>query len=74
MIDYVVYLLRANGRQTPKVFKHRKLSLKPGQIIQLQKKQSFRPVTTRKYYPGTHAIQPQVNGRRFERVEFELTD
>ncbi len=74
MIDYVVYLVRANGRQTPKVFKHRKLSIKPGQVIQLQKKQSFRLVTTRKYYPGTHAIQPQVNGRRFELVEFELTD
>jgi len=74
MIDYVIYLLRANGRQTPKVFKHRKLNIKPGQIIQLQKKQSFRPVTTRKYYPGAHAIQPQVNGRRFERVEFELTE
>ena len=73
MIDYVVYLVRANGRQTAKVFKHKKLSLKPGQVVRIQKKQSFRPVTTRKYYPGTHAIRPQVNGVLFDPVEFELT-
>ncbi len=74
MVDYVVYLLRANGRQTAKVFKHKKITIKPGQIVRMQKKQSFRPVTTRKYYPGTQAIAPQINGRLFERVEFELTD
>jgi 3-methyladenine DNA glycosylase AlkC len=74
MIDYVLYLVRANGRQTAKVFKHKKVTLKPGQIIQIKKKQSFRPVTTRKYYPGIQAIRPQVNGQLFDRVEFELTE
>jgi len=72
MVDYVVYLMRANGRQTAKVFKHKKIPLQPGQVVQIQKKQSFRPVTTRKYYPGAHAIAPQINGRLFERVDFEL--
>ncbi|UCG22947.1 MAG: DNA alkylation repair protein [Chloroflexota bacterium] len=72
MVDYVVYLMRANGRQTAKVFKHKKITIKPGQVLHLKKKQSFRPVTTRKYYPGTQAIAPQINGRLFERVEFEL--
>ena len=74
MIDYVVYLLRANGRQTAKVFKHKKITIVPGQVVRIQKKQSFRPVTTRKYYPGPQAIAPQINGRLFERVEFELTE
>ncbi len=73
MIDYVVYLMRANGRQTPKVFKLSKRTLAPGQHLQLRKKHSFRPVTTRKYYPGTHALELQINGRRFGRVAFELT-
>jgi 3-methyladenine DNA glycosylase AlkC len=74
MVDYVVYLMRANGRQTAKVFKHKKITIKPGQVLRIEKKQSFRPVTTRKYYPGTQAIAPQINGRLFDRVEFELTD
>lgn len=74
MVDYVVYLLRANGQQTAKVFKHKKITLEPGQAVQIQKKQSFRPVTTRRYYPGAQAIAPQINGRQFERVEFELVE
>ncbi len=73
MIDYLVYLMRANGRQTPKVFKLSKRTLAPGQRIQLHKKHSFRPVTTRKYYPGVHALEIQINGQRFGRVVFELT-
>ena len=74
MVDYVVYLLRANGQQTAKVFKHKKVTLKSGQVLRIEKKQSFRPITTRKYYPGAQAIAPQINGRLFERVEFELTE
>ncbi|HSG15202.1 MAG TPA: DNA alkylation repair protein [Anaerolineae bacterium] len=74
MVDYVVYLMRANGRQNAKVFKHKKISVKPGQVLRIEKKQSFRPVTTRKYYPGTQAIAPQINGRLFDRIEFELID
>ncbi len=62
-----------NGRQTPKVFKLSKRTLAPGQRLQLRKKHSFRPVTTRKYYPGAQALELQINGRRFGRVAFELT-
>lgn len=74
MIDYIVYLMRANGRQTPKVFKMSKRTLAPGQGIQLHKRHSFRPITTRKYYPGAQALEIQINGRRFGRVAFELTE
>ena len=70
MIDYIVYLMRANGRQTPKVFKLTKRTLAPGEKVTIQKKHSFRPVTTRKYYPGEHAIEIQVNGKRFGRKAF----
>jgi len=73
MIDYVVYHMRANGKLTPKVFKLKKVSIEPGEIIKIKKNHSFRPVTTRKYYPGAHAIQPQVNGKLFERVDFNIT-
>ncbi len=72
MIDYVVHLMRANGKQTPKVFKLTKKSLQPGQVLQITKQHSFAPVTTRKYYPGEHAIEPKINGRLFERAEFVL--
>jgi 3-methyladenine DNA glycosylase AlkC len=72
MIDYVVHLMRANGKQTPKVFKLTRRTLQPGEIVRITKKHSFAPVTTRKYYAGEHAIEPKINGRLFERVGFVL--
>ena len=73
IIDYGVYLQRANGKQTSKVFKLTKRTLHPGETIQITRVHSFKPVTTRRYYPGAHAIEPQINGKTFGRVEFELT-
>ncbi len=72
IVDYIVHLVRSKGQLSQKVYKHKKITIKPGQIIQIQKRHSFRQVTTRNYYPGRHAIQPQINGVPFDRVEFEL--
>jgi 3-methyladenine DNA glycosylase AlkC len=72
MIDYVVYHMRANGRLTPKVFKLSKSSIGPGEILRVRREHSFRPVSTRRYYPGDHAIEPKINGRQYDRVEFIL--
>jgi len=73
MIDYVVHLMRANGRLTPKVFKLTKKTIQPGQVLHITKRHNFAPVTTRKYYPGEHAIEPKINGKLFERVRFVLS-
>ena len=72
MIDFVVHLMRANGKQTPKVFKLSKKTLQPAQVLHVSKKVSFAPVTTRKYYPGAHAVAPKINGKLFGRAEFVL--
>jgi len=74
MIDYVIYHMRANGKQTPKVFKLTKKVLAPGERTVITRRHSFEPVTTRKYYPGAHAIEIQVNGARVGRFEFTLTE
>ena len=72
MIDYVLHLVRARGQRTAKVFKLTKKSIGPGQTIFVTKRQSFRPVSSRRYYPGSHVIQVQINGKRFEQIPFEL--
>jgi 3-methyladenine DNA glycosylase AlkC len=73
MVDYVVHHMRANGQPSPKVFKLTKKVLEPGQVLRITRMHSFRPVSTRRYYPGPHAIEPKINGRLFERVEFLLS-
>ncbi|MGW5733252.1 MULTISPECIES: DNA alkylation repair protein [Streptomyces] len=72
-IDYVVHHRKANGGQTGKIFKLTTRTLAPGEQIEVTREHSFRPITTRRYYPGPHAISLQINGVESERAVFELT-
>ncbi|MFT3807845.1 hypothetical protein [Arenimonas sp.] len=62
-IDYLVHYLKSNGGSSPKVFKGWTLQLGAGETRRLEKTHSFRPVTTRTLYHGTHRLQLQVNGK-----------
>ncbi len=72
VIDYAVHHVRANGERTPKVFKGWKLTLAPGEKRALAKQHSFRPVTTRRLYPGKHQIDLLINGQLVAQREVEL--
>lgn len=72
VIDYVVHFKKANGSLAPKVFKLAKRTLTPGETVTLTRKHAFRPITTRQYYAGGHAIELKINGQLFERRKFEL--
>jgi 3-methyladenine DNA glycosylase AlkC len=74
MIDYVIYFMKANGLQTPKVFKAAKKTLKPGEAITIEKKHSFQQRTTRIHYPGRHSLQVQINGLGYDPVDFSLRE
>ncbi len=73
MVDYGVHMLRANGTLGRKVFKLRKYRV-TDDGLDLVWRHSFKPVTVRRYYPGLHRIDLQVNGRVLAEVEFELTE
>ncbi|WP_026910601.1 DNA alkylation repair protein [Patulibacter minatonensis] len=71
-IDYVVHHRKANGALAPKVFKLTTRTLAPGATETLTGRRPFRPITTRTYHAGEHALELQVNGRRYGRVPFDL--
>lgn len=71
-IDYAVHHRKANGGQSHKVFKLTTRTLAPGESLTVTKEHSLRPITTRRYYPGTHAVDIRVNGIASDRIEFEL--
>lgn len=73
LIDYIVWHQKANGKQTPKVFKWKEIVLNAGQKRELTKAHRIKPITTRTYYPGEHGIEIQINGKVYGRVEFKLT-
>jgi 3-methyladenine DNA glycosylase AlkC len=72
-IDYVVHHVKANGTLAPKVFKLTTRTLAPGESATIAKLHSFKPISTRRYYPGEHALELQINGRTFGRSTFTLT-
>ena len=58
-----VHFLKANGTQTPKVFRIKQWSAEKGEARTFSKRQPFRPITTRVLYPGEHRIEIVVNGK-----------
>jgi 3-methyladenine DNA glycosylase AlkC len=72
-IDYVVHYRKASGTLAPRVYKLTIRTLAPGETLAVTRSQPFRPVTTRRHYPGEHALELQVNGARYGRAQFTLT-
>lgn len=73
LIDYVVHHRKANGTLTPKVFKWAHRIVQPNETIELTRRHAMRPITTRKYYSGEHALSLRINGQDFGHSPFDLT-
>ncbi len=71
-LEYAIHFLLANGKNTKKVFKISEREMKPGEKLSVNRKHSFRIITTRTYYPGTHYVSAIVNGTEEEKKAFEL--
>ena len=73
VIDYAVHHVKASGKTSPKVFKFKSLELAPGEAATLEKKHAIRPISTRRYYPGEHALEILVNGQPLGCQAFTLS-
>lgn len=71
-IDYSIGFQRADGSVRPKTFKLASRRLAPGESVVVSKTHSFRPITTRAYYPGAHFVTVQANGTLSPRADFVL--
>lgn len=73
MIDYTVIFQNASGTGSRKVFKGKVIELVPGDYLEMRRKISLQPLSTRSIFPGIHSVEVQVNGTVLDRVEFEVT-
>jgi 3-methyladenine DNA glycosylase AlkC len=71
-LEYAIYYLRRNGQLSKKVFKISERHLNPGEIIKMNKRQSFKIITTRQFYIGQQKLSIIVNGKEREIDNFEL--
>ena len=71
-IEYGIHYKKSNGSLSKKVFKiSEKLYAQQSQTG-INRKHSFRVITTRKFYPGKHKVSLIINGNEIEEKEFEL--
>eukprot|EP01080_Neovahlkampfia_damariscottae_P009569 gene9569-1772_t len=64
MIDYSVHYYS----------NYQKRNISPGKPLTIKKKQNFKKITTRKYYPGQHWIEIIINGEKFGKIDFNLKE
>jgi 3-methyladenine DNA glycosylase AlkC len=73
-LEYRMYFKRLNKEMGTKVFQISQKEILPSQEVQFSRSYSFNAITTRKYYPGLHAIELIVNGIACNYTSFELLD
>lgn len=71
-LEYAVHYMKNNGTLSKKVFKISERALKAGEKARVTRKQSFKPITTRVFYKGTHQLSVIINGKESKPLSFEL--
>ncbi len=71
-LEYAVYYVKANGKQSRKVFQITEKVFEANASYNFKKEQRFQDFTTRKHFPGTHKIAILVNGKELAAKEFNL--
>ncbi len=74
LIDLRVHYVKANGETKPKVFKLKTLELGAGEMVDVSKKISFKPMSTRKHYPGMHNVELLLNGDVYPLTDFKVVN
>lgn len=72
-LEYAVYYLRQNGTLSKKVFKISERIYQASEEAKVSRKQSFKLITTRKFYDGLQQLSVIVNGEEKQILPFELT-
>jgi 3-methyladenine DNA glycosylase AlkC len=73
-IEYGIYYMKSNGVPARKVFKISERILAAKEEILIRKKQSFKLITTRKFYAGKHQLSVIINGQEKQIDDFNLLE
>lgn len=73
-LEYGIYYQKANGSLTKKVHKISEKEYTEQSTTLINRKHSFKVVTTRKLHPGLHQLAVIINGNEFEKHDFELME
>lgn len=72
-VEFAIYFMKKSGKNAKKVFSISE-SVISGNSKKIQKKFSFKNITTRKYYTGIHYLSIIINGVELEKKIFILKE
>lgn len=71
-LEYGIYYKKSKGHLAKKVFKISEKAYLPNETIKINRKQSFKIITTRVFYAGNHKISIIINGEEKCFKDFEV--
>lgn len=71
-LEYGLYYQKANGSLSRKVFTISEKEYAANSVTTINRKQPFKVITTRKLHLGLHQLSLIINGKEFEKIDFEL--
>jgi 3-methyladenine DNA glycosylase AlkC len=71
-LEYGLYYQKANGNLSRKVFTISEKEYAANSTTTIHRKQPFKVITTRKLHLGLHQLSLIINGKEFEKIDFEL--
>jgi hypothetical protein len=71
-VDLKIHFIKASGSASAKVFKLKNVELAPWATQGLSKTISLAEMSTRKHYPGRHAVELVLNGQTRPLGDFDL--
>jgi len=72
-VEFIISFMKKNGKQADKIFKISESVIKANSKT-IHKQFSFKAISTRKYYPGEHAVTIIINGVTMAQQSFLLRD
>jgi len=73
-LEYGIYYQKANKTLSKKVCKISEKEYAENSTTDITRKHSFRAVTTRVLHSGLHQVSIIINGKEFDKYDFELSD
>ena len=71
-LEYAIYYQKANKTLSKKVYKISEKKHPGNTQTRINRKQKFTPISTRVFHPGLHQLALIINGKEFEKREFNL--
>ncbi len=72
VVDFAVHYVKKSGASAAKVFKWKELTVGARETMVLRRSQVIRDFTTRRHYPGRHAVDLLINGDKRASGWFDL--